>query len=51
MISRYAWYLREVLKKVWVRVVGFAILALLAALLARVLSPYLPPRSCQTNPA
>ncbi|RDC68006.1 DUF2254 domain-containing protein [Rhodovulum sp. 12E13] len=43
MISRYAWYLREFLKKVWVRVVGFAILALLAAVLARVLSPYLPP--------
>lgn len=43
MISRYAWYLREFLKKVWVRVVGFAIFALLAALLARSLSPYLPP--------
>ncbi len=42
MISRYAWYLRETLKKVWVRVVGFAILAFLAAGLARVLSPYLP---------
>jgi uncharacterized membrane protein len=42
MISRYAWYLREVLKSVWVRVVGFAIFAFLAALLARFLSPYLP---------
>ena len=42
MISRYAWYLREILKKVWVRVVGFAVLAFLAALLARVLSPFLP---------
>jgi len=42
MISRNAWYLREMLKKVWVRVVGFALLALVAAGLARVLSPYLP---------
>jgi uncharacterized membrane protein len=42
MISRYAWYLRETLKKVWVRVVGFAVLALVAAGLARVLSPWLP---------
>lgn len=43
MISRYAFYLREFLEKVWVRVVGFAVLAMLAAALARVLSPYLPP--------
>jgi uncharacterized membrane protein len=42
VISRYTWYLRKTFKKVWVRVVSFAILALLAALLARVLSPYLP---------
>ncbi len=42
MISRYAWYLREALKKVWLRVIGYAILAFLAAVLARVLSPYLP---------
>lgn len=43
MISRYALFLREFLKKVWVRVVSFAILAVLAAVLARLLSPYLPP--------
>jgi uncharacterized membrane protein len=43
MISRYAWYLRETLKKVWIRVVSFALLAMLVAVLARVLSPYLPP--------
>ena len=42
MISRYAWYLRETLKQVWVRVVSFAVLALLAAGLARILSRYLP---------
>lgn len=42
MISRYRWYLRKVLKKVWVRVVSFAVLSLLSAGLARALSPYLP---------
>jgi len=42
MISRCVWYLRETLKTVWVRVVGFAILAMLTAGLARVLAPYLP---------
>lgn len=42
MISRYAWYLRETLKKVWVRVVGLAIFALVAAIFARYLSPFLP---------
>lgn len=42
MISRYAWYLREILKQVWVRVVSFAALAFLAAGLARILAPYLP---------
>ncbi|MFD1196451.1 DUF2254 domain-containing protein [Seohaeicola saemankumensis] len=41
MVSRYTWYLREILKKVWVRVVGFAFLALLSVGLAHVLSPYL----------
>lgn len=42
MISHYAWNLRNILRKIWVRIVGFAILALLAAGLARTLSPYLP---------
>lgn len=42
MISRYAFYLREALKRVWVRVLGMAILALFAAILARFLSPFLP---------
>lgn len=41
MISRYAWILREFLKKVWARVAGFAALALVSVGLARVLSPYL----------
>jgi len=42
MISRYAWYLREVLKKVWVRVVSFALLAILSVVLARLLAPFVP---------
>jgi uncharacterized membrane protein len=42
MISRYAWYLRELLKKVWVRVVSFALLAILSVALARVLAPFVP---------
>lgn len=42
MISRYAQYLRDLLKQVWVRVVGFAVLAVLATGLARILAPYLP---------
>lgn len=42
MITRYAWYLLETARKVWVRVAGFALLALLAAVLARILSPFLP---------
>lgn len=41
MISQYAWHLREVLKKVWVRVASFALLAVLSVGLARLLSPYL----------
>ncbi|MCF3974706.1 DUF2254 domain-containing protein [Paracoccus salsus] len=42
MISRFAWYLGETLKLLWVRVVAFAILAVVSALLARVMAPYLP---------
>lgn len=41
MMSQYAWYLRDALKKVWVRVASFAVLALLSVVLARVLSPFL----------
>ncbi|OZB20425.1 MAG: hypothetical protein B7X55_00475 [Rhodobacterales bacterium 34-62-10] len=41
MISQYAWYLRDLLKKVWVRVASFAVFALLSVWLARVLSPFL----------
>jgi len=40
--TKFGWYLREALKKVWVRVAGFAFLAFFAAMLARILSPYLP---------
>lgn len=42
MISRYAWYLRLLVRQVWVRVASFALLALLTVGLARILSPYLP---------
>lgn len=42
MISRYAWYLRLLLRQVWVRVVSFALLAMLTVGLSRVLAPYLP---------
>lgn len=42
MSSRYMWNLQEILKKVWVRVVSFAVLALFPVGLARVLSPYMP---------
>lgn len=41
MISQFAWYLRETLKKVWVRVASFAVLALISVGLARVLAPFL----------
>ncbi len=41
MISHYTWYLREILKKVWVRVVSFALLAFLSVGLAWLLSPFL----------
>ena len=39
MISNFAWRLRDLLKKVWVRVVGYALLAVVAAGLARALAP------------
>lgn len=44
MISRQLWQLRTVLRKVWVRVVGFAVLALASLGLAQVISPILPER-------
>ncbi len=42
MTSRYMWNFHELLKKIWVRVVSFALLAPSSIFLARVLSPYLP---------
>ncbi len=42
MISCYAWYLRNFLKKVWLRAVGLVVPVVVAAVLARLLSPYLP---------
>lgn len=42
MISRSIWHLGAILRKVWVRVAGFALLAVAAAVFARVLAPFLP---------
>lgn len=42
MTSRYMWHVRDILKKVWVRVVSFALLAFFSVGLAQFLSPYLP---------
>ncbi|NCO22215.1 MAG: DUF2254 domain-containing protein [Rhodobacterales bacterium] len=42
MITRPIWYLREILKKVWARVIAFALLAVFASGLARVLAPIIP---------
>ncbi len=40
--KRAGFWLRRTLRKVWVRVVSFALLAIASAVLARVLSPFLP---------
>ncbi len=40
--QRMGFWLRRTLRKVWVRVVGFAILAVASAVLARLLSPFVP---------
>ena len=40
--KRMGFWLRRTLRRVWVRVVGFAILAMASAVLARALSPFLP---------
>jgi uncharacterized membrane protein len=42
MFGKSLWLLRQTVKRLWVRVVGFAILALATALTAQVLSPFLP---------
>jgi uncharacterized membrane protein len=42
MLSRHLWFFRQALKKVWVRVVSFAVLALASIALAKVLSPWIP---------
>lgn len=42
MISRYAWYLRNRFKQIWVRVASFAALALLTVWVARTVSIFLP---------
>jgi len=42
MISRHFWRLRAFLRRIWVRVTLFAVLAVASVALARVLSPLLP---------
>lgn len=42
MFGKSLWLLRQTVKRLWVRVVGFAILALATALAAQVLSPVVP---------
>lgn len=42
MISKHAFHLRELFEKVWLRVIGFAVLAIVAAVLARYFSPLVP---------
>ncbi|WP_238547710.1 DUF2254 domain-containing protein [Meridianimarinicoccus roseus] len=42
MISRHIWNLRNALRKIWVRVVAFAVLAVASVVLAQLLSPLLP---------
>jgi uncharacterized membrane protein len=42
MFGKSLWLLRQTVRRLWVRVVGFAILALVTALAAQVLSPVVP---------
>lgn len=42
MDSKYFWIIRQHLRKIWVRVISFALLAVLALALAPVLSSFLP---------
>ncbi|QIE43047.1 DUF2254 domain-containing protein (plasmid) [Rhodobacteraceae bacterium SC52] len=42
MISRQIWKLRTALRKIWVRVVAFAVLAAASIVLAKLLAPLLP---------
>ncbi len=42
MISNWFWVLKQTLKQVWLRVVGFALLAVLTAAAAQVVAPFVP---------
>lgn len=42
MTTKFGWLLRQLLKRIWVRVVGFAVLAVVTAMLAQVLAPVVP---------
>lgn len=42
MLGKYLWKLRQVLKEIWVRVLGYGLVAVLAALVSPTLAPYVP---------
>lgn len=42
MLGQYLWKLRQVLKEIWVRVLGYGAIAVLAALVSPSLAPYVP---------
>ena len=42
MLSQLRWILRRTLRQAWVRVVAFAILAIMAVIATRLLGPYIP---------
>lgn len=42
MLGQYLWKLRQVLKEIWVRVLGYGAIAVLAALVSPTLAPYVP---------
>src|SRR6056297_1540011 len=41
MISKYIFYIRELFETIWLRVISFGVLAIVATVLAQMLSPYL----------
>ena len=42
VLGQYLWKLRQVLKEIWVRVLGYGAIAVLAALVSPSLAPYVP---------
>lgn len=42
MLRKYLWKIRQILKDIWVRVLGFGVVAILAAVASPTLAPYVP---------